>query len=166
VRAYQYLHQFAGRSPFSSWLTRIAVHEALARLRLRKRSQQMEDAGDGEIFMTMVEPSPDPEQSASGAELGRMLEDAVLHLPEQFRTVVMLRDVEELSTSETAAALDLTQENVKVRLHRGHAKLRLADCPSGNSGEKCFSLYGRPLRSCGLRRLPAACAIEREPTAE
>ena len=124
VRAYQYLHQFAGRSPFSAWLTRIAVHEALARLRLRKRSQQMEDAGDGEMFMTMVEPSPDPEQSASGAELGRLLEDAVLDLPEQFRTVVMLRDVEELSTSETAAALDLTQENVKVRLHRGHAMLR------------------------------------------
>jgi RNA polymerase sigma-70 factor (ECF subfamily) len=124
VRAYQYLHQFAGRSPFSAWLTRIAVHEALARLRLRKRSQQMEEAGDGEIFMTMVEPSPDPEQSASGAELGRLLEDAVLDLPEQFRTVVMLRDVEELSTSETAAALDLSEENVKVRLHRGHAMLR------------------------------------------
>jgi len=48
----------------------------------------------------------------------------VLGLPEQFRTVVMLRDVEELTTSETAAALDLSEENVKVRLHRGHAMLR------------------------------------------
>jgi len=125
VRAYQHLDQFAGRAPFSAWLTRIAVHEALARLRLRNRSQQLEDTGqDGEFFMTMAEASLDPEQSASTAELGQLLEEAVLGLPEQFRTVVMLRDVEELSTSQTASALDLSEENVKVRLHRGRAMLR------------------------------------------
>jgi len=125
VRAYQHLDQFAGRAPFSAWLTRIAVHEALARLRLRNRSQQLEDTGqDGEFFMTMAETSLDPEQSASTAELGQLLEEAVLGLPEQFRTVVMLRDVEELSTSQTASALDLSEENVKVRLHRGRAMLR------------------------------------------
>ncbi len=125
VRAYLHLDQFAGRAPFSAWLTRIAVHEALARLRLRNRSQQLEDTEqDGEFLMTMAQTSPDPEQSASTAELGQLLEDAVLGLPEQFRIVVMLRDVEELSTSETAAALDLSEENVKVRLHRGRAMLR------------------------------------------
>jgi RNA polymerase sigma-70 factor, ECF subfamily len=85
----------------------------------------LEDTGeDGEFFMTMADPSLDPEQSASRAELGQLLEEAVLGLPWQFRTVVMLRDVEELSTSETAAALDLSEENVKVRLHRGRAMLR------------------------------------------
>jgi RNA polymerase sigma-70 factor (ECF subfamily) len=125
VRAYEHLHQFAGRSPFSAWLTRIAVNEALARLRARNRTRQLDDTEqDGELFMTMAEPSLDPEQSASRAELGQLLEDAVLGLPQQFRTVVMLRDIEELSTSETAAALDLSEENVKVRLHRGHALLR------------------------------------------
>ncbi len=125
VRAYQHLHQFAGRAPFSAWLTRIAVHEALARLRLRNRTESLDDTGqDGEFLMTMAVTSPNPEQSASTAELGQLLEDAVLGLPEQFRTVVMLRDVEELSTSETAAALDLSEENVKVRLHRGRALLR------------------------------------------
>jgi RNA polymerase sigma-70 factor (ECF subfamily) len=125
VRAYQHLSQFAGRAPFSAWLTRIAVNEALARLRLRSRTGQLEDAEqDGEFLMTMAETSPDPEQGASRAELGHLLEEAVLGLPQQFRTVVMLRDVEELSTSETAAALDLSEENVKVRLHRGHALLR------------------------------------------
>jgi len=125
VRAFQHLDQFAGRAPFSAWLTRIAVHEALARLRLRNRSQQLEDTGqDGEFLMTLAESSPDPEQSASRAETSQLLEDAVLGLPEQFRTVVMLRDVEELSTSETATALDLSEENVKVRLHRGRAMLR------------------------------------------
>src|SRR5882724_10440616 len=125
VRAFQHLGQFAARAPFSAWLTRIAVHEALARLRRRNRSQQLEESEqDGEFLMTMADTSPDPEQMASSAEIGRLLEDAVLDLPEQFRTVVMLRDVEELSTSETAAALELSQENVKVRLHRGHAILR------------------------------------------
>ena len=74
--------------------------------------------------MNMVETSPDPEQNASRAELSRLLEEALLELPEQFRTVVMLRDVEGMSTAETAAALDLTEDNVKVRLHRGRAMAR------------------------------------------
>jgi RNA polymerase sigma-70 factor (ECF subfamily) len=125
VRAYRYLHQFAGRSAFSTWLTRIAVHEALERLRLRNRNQQIDEAEEsGELIMNIAETSPDPEQRASTAELTQLLEEAVLGLPEQYRAVVMLRDVEELSTSETAAALDLTEQNVKVRLHRGHAMVR------------------------------------------
>ena len=125
VRAYQHLDQFAGRALFSTWLTRIAVHEALSRLRLRNRNQQLDDTGqDGEFSMNMVETSPDPEQNASRAELSRLLEEALLELPEQFRTVVMLRDVEGMSTAETAAALDLTEDNVKVRLHRGRAMAR------------------------------------------
>lgn len=125
VRAYQHLDQYRGAAPFSTWLTRIAVNEALHRLRLRRRSPQMEDIeDDGDPFMNVVEPSPNPEERASVAELGRVLEDAVLALPEQYRTVVMLRDIEEMSTAETAAALDLTEENVKVRLHRGRMMAR------------------------------------------
>ena len=125
VRAYQHLHQFAGRAQFSTWLTRIAVHEALSRLRRRNRNQQLDDTGqDGEISMNMVETSPDPEQSASRAELSHLLEEALLDLPEPYRTVVMLRDVEGMSTAETAATLDLTEDNVKVRLHRGRAMAR------------------------------------------
>jgi RNA polymerase sigma-70 factor (ECF subfamily) len=57
-------------------------------------------------------------------ELGRLLEEAVLELPGQYRSVIMLRDIEELSTAETAAALELTEENVKIRLHRGRAMMR------------------------------------------
>ena len=68
--------------------------------------------------------SPDPEQNASSAQLREFLEQAVLNLPEQYRTVIMLRDIEELSTAETADALDLTVENVKIRLHRGHGMIR------------------------------------------
>ena len=125
VRAYQHLDQFEGRAPFSAWLTRITVNEALARLRSRNRNQQLDDAEDtGELRMNLVETSPDPEQNASSTELGHLLEEALLALPEKYRAVVMLRDVEELNTSETAAALDLSEENVKIRLHRGHEMAR------------------------------------------
>jgi len=125
VRAYQHLDQFARRAPFSAWLTRIAVHEALVRLRLRGRNQQLNDTDqDGEVFMNLVDTSENPEQSASRTELSALLDDAVLALPDPYRIVVMLRDVEELSTSETATALELTEQNVKVRLHRGHAMMR------------------------------------------
>jgi RNA polymerase sigma-70 factor (ECF subfamily) len=129
VRAYQHLDQFAGTAPFSTWLTRIAVNEALRRLHLRRRSTQFEVIYDGDETMSdaesnVPERSPDPEQRASIAELGRLLEEAVLNLPEQYRAVIMLRDVEELTTAETAASLDLTEDNVKVRLHRGRAMMR------------------------------------------
>ena len=120
VRAYQNLTQFEGRALFSTWLTRIAVHEALARVRKRSRVQQM-DPEQGEI---LVNSSVDPEQTTSRTQLSRMLEEAVMRLPDQYRTVLMLRDVEELSTAETAEALNLTEENVKVRLHRGRALMR------------------------------------------
>jgi RNA polymerase sigma-70 factor (ECF subfamily) len=106
-------------------LTRIAVNEALARFRSRKRNQQLDDTeDDGELRMNIIETSPDPEKNASSVELGQLLEEALLALPEKYRTVVMLRDVEELNTSETAAALDLSEENVKIRLHRGHEMAR------------------------------------------
>jgi RNA polymerase sigma-70 factor (ECF subfamily) len=125
VRAYQHLGQFEGRAPFATWLTRIAVHEALARLRARQRMQPFEEPGeDEEANMPIVERSLDPEQETSKVELARLLEEELLQLPEQYRSVLMLRDVEELSTAETAEALGLTEENVKVRLHRGRAMMR------------------------------------------
>lgn len=125
VRAYTHLNQFAGRSAFSTWLTRITVHEALTRLRSRNRHPQVDITEyDGEISMKTPGTSLDPEQNASAAQLKEFLEQAVLNLPESYRTVIMLRDIEELSTTETAEALDLTEENVKVRLHRGHGMMR------------------------------------------
>ena len=123
VRAYEHLAQFEGRALFSTWLTRIAVHEALARLRKRNRQQQIDtDKDEGEIFVNPV--GDDPEHATSRAQLREMLEAAVLSLPEQYRTVLMMRDVEQMSTAETAEALNLTEENVKVRLHRGRALIR------------------------------------------
>jgi RNA polymerase sigma-70 factor (ECF subfamily) len=123
VRAYQHLDQYAGRAAFSTWLTRIAVHEALARLRRRNRFLPIEDEGGA------VDPpsaAQDPEQNTAQSEVSGMLEEAILTLPETYRTVVMLRDVEELTTAETAASLEISEENVKVRLHRGRALARKA----------------------------------------
>jgi len=124
VKAYENLHQFEGRSPFSAWLTRITVHEALARIRRRGKFDQLDGGEDGEFAVEPAAKSLDPEAATSQEEMARILEQALLHLPPQYRTVLLMRDVEEMSTSETAEALDLTEENVKVRLHRGRAALR------------------------------------------
>jgi len=126
VRAYAHLNQFAGRAQFSTWLSRIAIHEALARVRRRQRMEQFGtgDSNDGETEMNLMATSLNPEQLTSAAELGKALEDAILAIPEQYRLVLMLRDVEQMPTAEAAAALELTQENVKVRLHRARALVR------------------------------------------
>src|SRR5262249_41586080 len=125
VRAYQHLGQFEGRAPFVAWLTQIAVREALARLRRMKRFESLDLAlEEKEQAMEPETNTPDPEETASQEELRRILESAVMELPEHYRAVLMLRDVEELSTAETAEALSLTEENVKMRLHRGRALMR------------------------------------------
>lgn len=125
VRAFQNLHQFAGKAAFSTWLTRIAVNESLGRLKLRQRIDQLDENDEmAGGFMSSTETAPDPESKASIGELTELLEMALLALPEQYRAVVMLRDIEEMTTSETAAALELTEENVKVRLHRGRSMIR------------------------------------------
>jgi RNA polymerase sigma-70 factor (ECF subfamily) len=125
VRAYQHLNQFAGRAKFSTWLTRIAVHEALARAQRRSRIDSLDavTGPNGEVSM------PDtsiisPEAQASGREVSALLENALLALPDAYRTIIMLRDVEEMDTAETAEVLAITEENVKVRLHRARALLR------------------------------------------
>ncbi len=83
-----------------------------------------------------------PEQEAYGRELARVLEAAALALPEEHRVVFMLRDVEGLNTEETAECLGLTQENVKVRLHRAHAKLRKRLYEDiGATTARCFQFH-------------------------
>src|SRR5215510_3563802 len=85
VRAFQNLNQFEGRAPFPAWLLRIAVNEALGRKRGRDRNVSFEERNEnGEISMSIVETGPDPEQNATRAELGHMLEEAVLSLPEAY----------------------------------------------------------------------------------
>jgi RNA polymerase sigma-70 factor, ECF subfamily len=128
VRAYQHLAQFAGRAKFSTWLTRIAVHESLNRLEERTRVRYIEEMSGPESPASDIVRSqdPTPEQSVCSREHARMLQRAVQALPPKYRVVVMMRDLEEMSVAETAACLDITEENVKVRLHRARAMLRSA----------------------------------------
>ena len=126
VRAWSHLEQFAGRSSFATWLTRIAVHEALARARRGRRMVQIEDLSPRtEESMKPLSPAEaGPEQRAIQRDLRNALEIAMGALPESFRTVLMLRDVEGLSTAETAECLGIGEPLVKTRLHRARAALR------------------------------------------
>jgi RNA polymerase sigma-70 factor, ECF subfamily len=126
VRAYEKLASFGGRARFSTWLTRIAVHEALARASRQDRLQPLDDhearANDGAIpFMFAKQ---DPEHECANRELAIILEQEILNLPENYRLVFVLRDVEEMSTAEAAECLNLSEQNIKVRLHRARAMLR------------------------------------------
>ena len=125
VRAYQNLGQFEGRARFSTWLVRIAVHESLARAHRKARFRSIDEEVEGVGNMSvLVSRTPDPERNAVNAEAGSLLEGAILGLPESYRAVLMMRDIEEMSTAETAECLNITEENVKTRLHRAHAMLR------------------------------------------
>lgn len=124
VRAFEHLSQFEGRSKFSTWLTRIAVHESLARHRRGKRMDPLDDLAGTEGAINVTSSSYDPEKETSVRELRRFLEEALLALPESYRTVIMLRDVQEMTTAEAAEVLDVTEENLKMRLHRARAALR------------------------------------------
>ena len=119
VRAFEHLDQFAGRAKFATWLTRIAVHEASARLRRRGRHIDIADS-----MPTLSSAAPGPEQRAADHELGQAIEAAVDALPEVYSAVFMLRDVDGLSTAETAACLGINAETVKTRLHRARRLLR------------------------------------------
>jgi RNA polymerase sigma-70 factor, ECF subfamily len=124
LKAYSHLDQFEGRSSFATWLTKIAVYEAMARARRGRRFQPLEvTMGDDEG--RVVEPRsslPDPEQNAAQHELMRLIEEAVDHLSDSFREVFVMREIEQMSQAETAECLGLKEETVKTRLHRarGH----------------------------------------------
>lgn len=125
VRAYEHLDQFAGKAAFSTWLTRIAIHEALARKRRRGRMDELDALpANGEFMPMMKSSAPNPEAGTATAEARELLEQAINHLPEAYRTVVVLREVEEMSVAETAESLGVSDAVVKTRLHRAHAMLR------------------------------------------
>jgi RNA polymerase sigma-70 factor, ECF subfamily len=124
VNAYSHLRQFDGRAQFSTWLTRIAVHEALSRVRKRGRFEALpEEPAAGERSLTMGA-MPDPEHNAFAGELRSLLESAIDRLPDGCREVFMLRQVDGMSTAETAECLSVSEDVVKTRLSRARAALR------------------------------------------
>jgi RNA polymerase sigma-70 factor (ECF subfamily) len=129
LKAYQNLGQFQGQSKFYTWLVRIAVNEALMRLRRRRPERTVsidEDVKTEEdsIPREIADWSPNPEQQYTQSELKDILGKTIQGLPTSFRTVFVLRDVEGLSTEETASALELSVPAVKSRLLRARLQLR------------------------------------------
>src|SRR5262249_3098749 len=127
INAYLHLDQFEERSRFSTWLTRIAVNEAIGRREKARAAQLMnepleEDRGIGVDTFTSSQPTP--EHQAYARELQKVLEQAVDELPDAYRAVFVLREIEGLSTSETGEGLGLGEEAVKTRLHRARAMIR------------------------------------------
>lgn len=126
VNAYENLGQFEGRASFSTWLSRIALYAALARVRKRKRVVELDTIPDSERenMQSLQSQLPSPECEASNSEVRRLLEQEVDTLPDNYRAVFVLRNVEDIDVAEVADILDISPENVKTRLHRAHVLLR------------------------------------------
>jgi RNA polymerase sigma-70 factor (ECF subfamily) len=122
------LNNFHGESRFYTWLVRIAANEALMRLRKRRPNQFSLDQpiqGETDLLPRELEDwEPNPEQKYADAEIGKILSDLMEQIDDEYRIVLILRDVEELSTQETAEMLGISIPAVKSRLLRARLKLR------------------------------------------
>jgi RNA polymerase sigma-70 factor, ECF subfamily len=123
VNAYFHLRQFDRRAKFSTWLTTIAIHEALARARKQGRYDAVDFTAE-ENQAVERQPSRNPEHQAFAGELRSLLESSIDELPDGLREVFMLREVDGLSTAETAECLGVSEDVVKTRLSRSRAALR------------------------------------------
>jgi RNA polymerase sigma factor (sigma-70 family) len=124
LKAFEKLHQFKGKSSFSTWLTRILINSAFARFNEQKRHHMLEIDKLSEDALVAPEEQasePSPEMRAS---LRTALESAISSLPSSYRSVFMLREMTGMTTADTAFCLDISEENVKVRLHRAKEMLK------------------------------------------
>jgi RNA polymerase sigma-70 factor (ECF subfamily) len=142
VNAFTHLRQFNGSAQFSTWLTKIAINDALARVRRRGRYEAFDDdLSNVEPFMSS-NPAQNPERQAFAGELRGLLEWAIDALPDGMREVFVLREVEGLSTSEVAECLGVSEDVVKTRLSRGRATLRrLLTERTGATAPDAFRFY-------------------------
>jgi RNA polymerase sigma-70 factor (ECF subfamily) len=125
IRAYENLGKFAFKSAFSTWITRILINESLLRLKKRKQSLNMnDDVMDNDIYHHHLVDSKTPLMSVVNSELKVILEKAIRQLPEKYKTVFIMREIESMNVAETRECLDLSEVNVKVRLNRAKAMLR------------------------------------------
>jgi RNA polymerase sigma-70 factor (ECF subfamily) len=158
VRAYAHLGQLEKPERLASWLTHIAVHEAKARIRRRARVVDLKEV----TLRAVRSDAVDPEQETLGKQLQRVLALALDGLPIGYRTVFALRDLEGLSTAQVAQSLGLTEQAVKMRLHRARAALRAglydqvgaaALPPFAFEGERCDRIVANVLARLQLPTL-------------
>ena len=129
LKSYEHLDQFKGDSKFYTWIVRIAVNQALMKLRRRRTDKSVSldeqiDTGEDSVTREIAAWGEDPEQRFSREELGRILDTAIQSLEPLYRSVFVLRDIDDLSTEETAEALGLSIPAVKSRLLRARLQLR------------------------------------------
>ncbi len=129
LKAYTHLDDFQGNSKFYTWIVRIAVNEALMKLRKRRSDRTVPldepiDTGEDEVAREIAVWEDNPEETYSREELAELLDEAIQSLKPAYRTVFVLRDIEELSIEETAEALNLSISAVKSRLLRARLQLR------------------------------------------
>ena len=177
LAAYQHIGDFRADAKLSTWLTRIVINKSLAILRSRHRARiivPFSDLGAKERISSeagvLVEPGSSPEQSATAADIRRLLEQKIDELPVAFRTVFVLREVEDLSVDETAACLSIPEATVRSRMFRARGMLRESlarelDMATGDvfhfGGERCDRVVAAVL----TRRRALAAAAAGHPSA-
>ncbi len=125
IKAYENLGKFEFKSGFSTWITRILINESLLRIKKRKQSFHInDDAAQNLIHQHQPVDYQTPLMKVINSELKKILEDAILLLPEKYRTVFIMREIENMNVQETQECLDLSEANVKVRLNRAKSMLR------------------------------------------
>lgn len=129
MKAFENIGHFQGRSKFSTWLTSIAIHTGTDVLRQRKPSESLEEDDEGFRPRQVQKWVDDPEVLLAAAQRSELVREAVLRLPEKYRIAVLLRDINQLSTEEAAAALELSVPALKARVLRGRLMLRESLAP-------------------------------------
>lgn len=125
INAYENLGKFEFRASFSTWLTRIMVNECLLRLRKRRKTIIMNDENlEGAIQQQQSNNNHTPVTKVLNSELKNILDEAIRKLPEIYRVVFVMREIENMNIAETQACLAINEVNVKVRLNRAKAMLR------------------------------------------
>jgi RNA polymerase sigma-70 factor, ECF subfamily len=166
LRAFTHMDSFRGEASIFTWLTRIVINEANGRLRKRRAHvgldavEAAQSRGAHVIMFPQTDASLTPELDAARMQVRRLLESAIDELPEDFRIVFIMRDVEDCSIAETAAALDIREETIKTRLHRARRLLRTALSERlATSVTEAFMFKGarcQRMSEAVLARLPAA----------
>jgi len=121
ISAYEKIHQFRGEARFSTWLTRILINECL---QLKRKKQRIMNFSEDELVTNSLSNHLTPESDYMEKEIKEILEDSIQKLPDKYRIVYILKEVEGMSIAETSSVLAITEENVKVRLHRAKSMLK------------------------------------------
>ena len=160
LKTFLNLARFRGNSAFATWLTRIMINECLMLLRAQKRIV-MENIDDDEGRMASESCATSASDPLHHQDLKAALEDAIQKLPRSHRAVYLLREVQQLSTAETAASLELSPENIKVTLHRAREGLK-AELLKSAAGVELFAypaIYCDPMTAKIMAKIGSAAPI-------